>query len=872
MVKVGKNHTLEWGDSVMADEVAEETSSSDDELPRLPAHRDVWSQKELFARIIARNFQLIGELGGTRWPVWKVDLLADSEVNESLEQLNLHLVELGWLAKLEVGDPWLVQIIPSPERQFPASKTTLGFWSISILTATLAGMFWIDGSRPEGGWFFDSLFLDAFIGYTLPVFVIILLASFAQKLHAEKHGLRVGHLTPIPEPSISLFSLGLMSKSMLIWPFGILIIPTLPRMDARPWKDRELLGWSALIVPSILIISGMVLWILGLILTPDLVAVTSMQYVAEMPLLVNLLSPIIADGISVKIVWSHPLSKAGAMLCFFGWVSLLPIPTFPGGRLLIARTSMSEARNSTNQLFLFAVILAFAWMFNAFGSFNIWLPVLGVLFPLLLFMGSERRVPVILNEPKGIEYESVKKMGMYLFVIFLLGLPSQIPFAMDQDWDEDIEYQFDDFITIFDGNQTWYGNLAIEIVNPSSISHEWELDLARIDGIVSPDWNFTWQCSDDDRPSVSGLGCGDVIKPGRKSSVVLNVTWNSASYTPHLDEVYLITYIDDDSYVSVIELTPDLPIYPGGEWYLDYRSDDPRRCIQVFTNIDGLYNITFPNSASDFDFQTRMYWIEGNPSLTAEIDHNVDEICIKGQDPVVLLRSYVLDAISIDGNLFYPNQPELNLELISPENGTLIDSTDVRGWGSEISPGSILSVSESTCKLSSKASTPTKPGDSSQWIWNTNYRSTALIPAIQDNDSMLLVIEEANKITICSEQMYPEPSLEVSVESGPELILERNGNFYRLWTAIWASAVNGQLSSSNLSEFIFHNPTNETIGVNIVQTTSGNESTDWIILNSTNLLSPGENEFKFTPPNSVVSTLWVDFEDGEVYIYLGSYS
>ena len=371
---------------------------------------------------------------------------------------------------------------------------------------------------------------------------------------------------------------------------------------------------------------------------------------------------------------------------------------------------------------------------------------------------------------------------------------------------------------------------------------------------------------------MSGLGCGDLIKPGMKSSVVLNVTWNSASYSPLLDEVYLITYIGQEPYVSVIELMPDLPIYPGGEWYLDSRSDDLKRCIQVFTNIDGSYNVTFPNSASDFDFQTRMYWVEGNPGLTAQIDHNVDEICIKGQDPVVLLRSYVLDAISIDGNLFYPTQPELNLQLFSPENGTLIDSTDQRGWGSEISPGNILSVTESTCKLSSKVSTPTKPGDSSQWIWNTNYRSTALIPAIQDNDSILLVIEEDNNITICSDQMYPEPSLKVSVKSGPELILERNGNFYRLWTSIWASAVNGQLSSSNLSEFTFHNPTNETIGVNIVQTTSGNESTDWIIVDSTNLLSPGENKFKFTPPNSVVSTLWVDFEDGEVYIYLGSYS
>jgi hypothetical protein len=99
----------------MADEVAEETTSSDDKLMRLPAHKDVWSQKQLFERIISRHFQLLGELGGTRWPVWKVQLLEEGEVNESLEQLNSHLVDLGWLAKLEAGDPWLVQIIPSPK-------------------------------------------------------------------------------------------------------------------------------------------------------------------------------------------------------------------------------------------------------------------------------------------------------------------------------------------------------------------------------------------------------------------------------------------------------------------------------------------------------------------------------------------------------------------------------------------------------------------------------------------------------------------------------------------------------------------------------------------------------------------------------------
>ena len=258
----------------------EETATQlKDDLPQLRAHREVWGQKDLLSNIISRYFIVTGELGGTKWPVWKVDEKPSEDVHESLDRLNIHLENLGWMAKLQTGEPWFIQVIPYPERQFPSSKTTIGFWSFSLITATIAGMIWIEDARPSNGWFTESLFLDSLIGYTLPIFAAIIFASFLQKMHADKHGLRVGHLTPIPDPSISLFSIGLIPKSFLIWPFGILIIPSLPRMDARPWKDREMLGWSALIVPSTLIITGVLLWVTGLYLTPNLVHISSMQYV-----------------------------------------------------------------------------------------------------------------------------------------------------------------------------------------------------------------------------------------------------------------------------------------------------------------------------------------------------------------------------------------------------------------------------------------------------------------------------------------------------------------------------------------------------------------------------------------------------------------
>ena len=226
---------------------------------------------------------------------------------------------------------------------------------------------------------------------------------------------------------------------------------------------------------------------------------------------------------------------------------------------------------------------------------------------------------------------------------------------------------------------------------------------------------------------------------------------------------------------------------------LNYQYDDVMRCIEVFNDgIETQYNVSFPNSESDFDYDTRMYWIDGYQGLEAELDEQTKEICIKGQDPIILLRSYVLNVIKLGNYSFQPALPELPLEFVTPENGTQIDSTNSRGWGSKITSNSILSVSEQECQINMVAGTPTKPSDDSeQWVWNTNYRSSSRIPSIQENDSLLLILNDSDIASICSEEMYPIPDYTFSIEYGPELVFERNDNFYRMWTSLWASAANG---------------------------------------------------------------------------------
>ena len=70
------------------------------------------------------------------------------------------LKKLGWAAKLSQGEDWVVQLFPLPERQFPSFNLTFLLCGPSLhLPLTLAGAYWMEGSRPSGGWFHDSILL-----------------------------------------------------------------------------------------------------------------------------------------------------------------------------------------------------------------------------------------------------------------------------------------------------------------------------------------------------------------------------------------------------------------------------------------------------------------------------------------------------------------------------------------------------------------------------------------------------------------------------------------------------------------------------------------------------------------------------------------
>ena len=168
----------------------------------LPHHKKPWSQHDLLASTLSEYVDVLQQNGG-RWPSWTVSSPTD-DIHQDLIRLNSHLDRLGWMGKLTKDEPWVITVFPRPERQFPRFNTVLVFWLLSLLTLTLAGDHWMSKARPDAGWFHGSPFVDALLGYTLPVLLVLALASQVQRNVAARYGVRSGHLMPVPDFTLSL--------------------------------------------------------------------------------------------------------------------------------------------------------------------------------------------------------------------------------------------------------------------------------------------------------------------------------------------------------------------------------------------------------------------------------------------------------------------------------------------------------------------------------------------------------------------------------------------------------------------------------------------------------------------------------------------
>ena len=133
-----------------------EAMKHEDENDILPlnVHKKRWMQKDLLERIVSRHFNIFESVSSI-WPAWTVEPIDDLEMSFALEELNLHLNKLDWMAKIFPEEPYVLKVLPKPRGLFILGKRQLLiFWSLAFLSAWGMGVEWINSHQN------NSSFLD----------------------------------------------------------------------------------------------------------------------------------------------------------------------------------------------------------------------------------------------------------------------------------------------------------------------------------------------------------------------------------------------------------------------------------------------------------------------------------------------------------------------------------------------------------------------------------------------------------------------------------------------------------------------------------------------------------------------------------------
>ena len=386
---------------------------------------ETWGQRELLEEICSRYF-IIGNQSGLSEISWEINSRDESDVSTVLEELNVHLKPLSLIGLLDEGNPPILSIIryPVDPVNVPPWQQSL-IWLTMFIFTTLAGCYWISQFENHASIFNYELFLESLTFFSLPIFLTMFSAHLIRKYIASLFRVDVGNLVPIAFPLISPF-----------WPFGIVGVFGQKRVDTITYPNRRSLGIIELSSIVVLLLFGSIFSLIGLFMTsanpPDSI---SDPLLLQANFFVDLLSGIfIGDDVQIKLQWLHPIALAGFGLSIIGWILILPIPGFPGDRILHSIVGSKNLDKSSNATSIFLLTLTFMCLVFLSTTFWPWL-ILASLASWRRFSGEHIPVALIVDEASELDNKSRNFLVTISIVIILLGFPGLIPVENINDWD-----------------------------------------------------------------------------------------------------------------------------------------------------------------------------------------------------------------------------------------------------------------------------------------------------------------------------------------------------------------------------------------------------------------------------------------------------
>ncbi len=561
---------------------------------------ETWEQQELLEVICSRYF-VLGSQGLAEYS-WEVNGREGRSPSASLRSLNRHLKDLSLIAVLDEGDPPLLSVggLPSQVMVMPAWQQAL-VWVLVTGFVTMAGALWVTHLNPAPAVLELAVLQTSLVFFALPVMGSVLLASYARIFVSDAFEVESNHLIPLAFP--------VMSPE---WPFSLISAIGQMRPDLHPLPNRRALGFIELTTPTVMFVCGSILTILGLGMTPNQPpAYEAAPIVVDTNSLVDILgSVILSSDVALKLQWIHPTGLAGIALSLAGWALLLPIPGFPGDRILHALIGPGDMQEGSNQTSIFIATLGFALLIFISTEYWPWL-LLAAIAAWRRFSPEQMPSPFVVDEYAGLDEIQMRQIASLTLVILLLGYPGLEPSYEMEDWDKGLSTEsWPTHILFEDGGAEV--ELSLEPVGVMPVSGWLQM---RIEGAPFGGWQIDSECMDE--REVCRFDDITQASPGSVSVSMNRDQMEASEQTFRL--VILLDVADHVSeYVIVFQPTGvTSPIDPL--WVMVEDTQTPKICVEIRV-VEGDYvNLT------NYD----PFWsFENETSLGPGIHH----LCMRGHE------------------------------------------------------------------------------------------------------------------------------------------------------------------------------------------------------------------------------------------------
>ena len=548
---------------------------------------ETWDQHELLEVICSRYF-ILGSQGLAEYS-WEVNGREGRSPSASLRSLNRHLKDLSLIAVLDEGDPPLLSVggLPSQVMVMPAWQQAL-VWVLVTGFVTMAGALWVTHLNPASAALESAALQTSLVFFALPVVGSVLLASYARIFVSDAFEVESNHLIPLAFP--------VMSPE---WPFSLISAIGQMRPDLHPIPNRRALGFIELTTPTVMFVCGSILTILGLGMTPNQPpAYEAAPIVVDTNFLVDIFgSMILSSDVALKLQWIHPTGLAGIALSLAGWALLLPIPGFPGDRILHALIGPEDMQEGSNQTSIFIATLGFALLIFISTEYWPWL-LLAAIAAWRRFSPEQMPSPYIVDEYAGLDEIQMRQIASLTLAILLFGFPGLEPSYEMEDWDRGLSTEsWPTHISFEDGNAEV--ELTLEPVGVMPVSGWLQM---RIEGAPFGGWQIDSECMDE--REVCRF---DDITQASPGSVSVSMNRNQMEASEQTFRLVILLDVADHVSEYAIVFHPTgvtSPIDPL--WVMVEDTQTPKICVEIMV-VEGDYvNLTNNDPFWSFENETSL--------------------------------------------------------------------------------------------------------------------------------------------------------------------------------------------------------------------------------------------------------------------------